>query len=446
MSSESPPFAGPLSCVLLSVGDELVTGLTTDTNSAWISRRLSAVGVRVVAHATVGDDQPTIERAIREAAEKAEILVITGGIGPTPDDLTREALAGVMGAGLVENPGWIAQMEQMFEERGRQMKPGNRKQAGVPEGAELLWNPVGTAAGIVAKIGECRVYSVPGVPREMEAMFDDHIVPWVGRRVEERGGQVIRTRAIHTFGIGESDLAARLDALLRRGGDDAPLQVGTTASRGVVSVRAYARFGGEAEAYETLDTVEKQVREALGELVFGVDDESLPDAVARLLRDHPRQPIVSLAESCTGGLIAKLLTDIPGSSAHFHRGFVTYSNAAKNEILGVPRELLNECGAVSGPVVEAMARGARTREGHGIALAVTGVAGPGGGTSEKPVGTVWIALAAPGKNIDPADPYVFSRRFVFPGDRETVRLRSAYMALTLLRFHLLGQDLAELPL
>ena len=429
---------------LLSVGDELLSGTTVDTNSAYLSSELASAGVAVVGHATVGDDQPTIEEAIRDAAAKCDLLVISGGIGPTPDDLTREALAAVMSVGLVEDESWVAHVEEMFRHRGREMKPGNRKQAGVPEGGELLWNPAGTAAGVRAGVGDCTVFVVPGVPREMKAMAEKHLLPWIRRNAAE-GGRVLKRRAVHTFGIGESDLAARLADLLKRGKADDDLKVGTTANHGVVSVRAYATAASEPEALAALDSVEKAVRDELGDLVFGVDDETLPEAVARCLRDHPRQPIVSLAESCTGGLIAAMLTDVPGSSAHFHRGFVTYSNEAKTQLLGVPADLIAQHGAVSGEVVRAMATAARSSEGHGIALSVSGVAGPGGGTDDKPVGTVWIALCAPGKNADPADPYVFAKRFNFPGDRETVRQRAAYAALTMLRFHLLGRDLDKLP-
>lgn len=452
MSSNLRQELRPVACVLLSVGDELVSGLTVDRNSAWLSRSLAAAGVRVTAHATVADDQPAIERAISEAATRADLLIITGGIGPTRDDLTREALAAVMGRRVIEDAAWIAHMEAMFHARRREMKAGNRKQAGLPEGARLLWNPVGTAAGVAATLqdqnreSETAVFVLPGVPKEMRAMFEQHVAPWVEKQVEQRGGLVIRSRAVHTFGIGESDLAARLDDLLQRRGEDENLQVGTTASGGIVSLRAYARAAGEAEARKLLDAVETRVRQELGDLVVGVDEETLPGAVAKLLQDHPRQPVVSLAESCTGGWIAKLITDLPGSSDYFHRGYVTYSNAAKHELLGVPWEALNEYGAVSLPVVEAMAGGARETQGHGIALAVSGVAGPGGGTGEKPVGTVCIALAAPGGDVGSAKPYVFSRQFRFSGDREMVRLRSAYMALMLLRLHLLGRDLEAMPL
>ena len=437
-----------LTAFLLSVGDELLSGLTVDTNSAHLSRELAGLGVRVVGHATVGDDQPTIETAIRDAAGRAELLVVSGGIGPTPDDLTREALANVIGTEVVEDASWVAQMEKMFAERGRVMKPGNRKQAGVPAGAAMLWNPVGTAAGVRAEIPtsgaphsslltphpSATVFVVPGVPKEMRAMAEQHLVPWVREQVKSRGGKVIKARAIHTYAIGESDLAARLGEMLRRDRDDG-MRVGTTASRGVVSVRAYATAADEAAAVAALDAVERQVRDELGDLVFGVDEQTLAEAVFAALRGRADKPTVATAESCTGGLIAKLLTDVAGSSEHFHRGFVTYSNAAKTELLGVPTNLIERHGAVSGPVVEAMARGATPA--GGVAISVSGVAGPGGGSDDKPVGTVFLGLAA--------DDLTFSRRFSFPGDRETVRLRSAYMALTLLRFHLLGHDLDQLP-
>lgn len=436
--------AQPVTAFILSVGDELVSGLTLDTNSAHFARELAAVGVHCVGHATVGDDQPLIERAIREAAGRCELLVISGGIGPTPDDLTREALAAVLDDELIEHPAWTEHIRQIWSRRGREMPESNRKQATAPSTGALLDNPVGTAGGVQASLDGCEVFVVPGVPREARAMFADSVLPWARQRVAERGGAALRTRALHTFGLGESDLAERLGDLLQRGllGDE--IDVGTTAAHSIVSVRIYARCATVQAACDALDGVERQVRDRLGEAVFGVDDETLPDAVARTLHDHSSQPIVSLAESCTGGLISKLLTDVPGSSAHFHRGLITYSNEAKIELLGVPRELIDEHGAVSEPVAAAMATGARGVEGHGIGLSITGIAGPGGGSKEKPVGTVCIGLAAPSQRADPDSPFVFTNTYYFHGDREMVRLRSAYTALNLLRLHLLGRDVMSL--
>ncbi len=434
---------------ILSVGDELVSGLTVDTNSAWLSLRLAEAGIRVIGHATVGDDQPAIEASIASTAARAALLVITGGIGPTPDDLTREALAAVLGEPLVEDQTWTRHMEAYFAERGREMQRGNLKQALIPHGARLLWNRVGTAAGIDATIlatdreeqarkASCKVVVLPGVPGEMRAMFEEHVFPWVQKHWEEHGGTVVRVRALHTFGLGESDIAARLGNLLRRRDEADGLQVGTTAASGVVSIRAYASAPDESAALVMLDDVEREARETLGDVIFGRDRESLPTVAGRLLRQAPGKPLLRVAESCTGGLLAKLITDIAGSSEYFDRGFVTYTNQAKTQLLGVPAALIETQGAVSEPVAAAMAQGALPKEGSAIALSISGIAGPGGGTEEKPVGTVCIGLAA---NTDRGPATVGSRRFRFVGDREMIRLRSALMALSMLRYYLLDRKM-----
>jgi nicotinamide-nucleotide amidase len=422
-----------VSARILSVGDELASGLTVDTNSAWFSRELAGEGVQVTEHATVADDLPTIVRAIQRMSDGCDLLVISGGIGPTPDDLTREALAEVVGGEVVIHDWWIERIREIWAKRGREMPEANRKQAGAPEGTYLLDNPVGTAAGVGATIDVCRVFVVPGVPKEARAMFDAHVRPAAAEMSARRGGRVLRTRALHTFGMGESDLAEHLGSLLERGHLGPDLEVGTTASRGVVSVRIYASGSSLAAATERLDQVEGRVRAELGSRVFGVDDETLPAAVAKCLRKHPKQPILSLAESCTGGLIAKLLTDLPGSSAFFHRGFVTYSNDSKIKLLNVPTETIARYGAVSEETAAAMAKGVRSVQGDGVSLSVTGIAGPGGGTEAKPVGTVCIGLAGP-------DDLLMTKRYQFHGDREMVRLRSAYMALAMLRLYLIGED------
>jgi nicotinamide-nucleotide amidase len=437
-----------LQAFVLSVGDELTSGLTVDTNTAHIARMLAGEGVQMVGHALVGDHQPTIEAAIRESLPKAGLLVITGGIGPTPDDLTREALAAVLGSPLIEQPEWIEQLEGFFRKRGRIMQPGNRKQATIPEGAALLGNPVGTAAGVRAELRQpgVTVFVLPGVPAEMRAMLDLHVLPWVRQRSggDDGGTRLIRTRSLHTFGMGESEIAARLGDLLRRRDPGERLQVGTTAGGGMVSIRAYAGPATASEAKEMLDAVEREVRQKLGELIFGRDGQTLAEAVGGLIREDPRRPRLRVAESCTGGLLAELITDVPGASDYFDRGFVTYSNDAKTEMLGVPPELLAAHGAVSEPVVTAMAVGALPAQGSGLAVSISGVAGPGGGTDAKPVGTVCIGLART-REAGESEPYVFARTFLFPGDRALIRRRSADMALSLLRYQLLGHDLGRLP-
>jgi nicotinamide-nucleotide amidase len=414
--------------IILSIGDELVLGQTVDTNSAWLRRQLAAVGCAVAAHLTVADDQPAIEQAIEESVGRCDFLVVSGGIGPTEDDLTRQALAAVMRRPLELNETWLAELHKFFEARGRRMPEANRIQAMVPRGASMVFNTAGTAAGIDATYvsGDqktvCRVFVMPGVPKEMQAMFTRDVLPHVKA---QSGGAVILSRTLHTFGLGESAVAERLGELMRR---DRNPSVGTTVTGGVVSLRVNARFGSADEAARRLEETEAACRKALGSLVYGADDETLGRVVGAMLVETRRT--VSTAESCTGGLVATMLTDVPGSSRYFRQGWVTYANEAKAELLGVPAPLLRQHGAVSEPVVAAMAEGARARARTDYALSVSGVAGPDGGTAAKPVGTVWLALASAEGTA--------ARVFNFPGDREWVRDRSAKMALTLLRYHLLG--------
>jgi nicotinamide-nucleotide amidase len=432
--------------IILSIGDELTLGQTVDTNSAWISRQLAAVGCNAVRHLTVGDAQSDIESAIRDAVPLCDFLICSGGIGPTEDDLTRQALAAVMGMELELDAAWMARLEEFFRKLNRPMSPLNSIQAMVPRGATLIENTVGTAAGITATIQasadratslhgvplECRIFCMPGVPKEMKVMFTRDVLPHVQAA---GGGAVILSRTLHTFGMGESNVADLLKAhgdLMQR---DRNPSVGTTVSEGVVSLRLNARFPSADQAARELNATEASCRAALGDLIYGQDHQTLPAVVAGLLFEDPLArkwaPAVATAESCTGGLLAKYLTDIPGSSRYFRQGYITYQNEAKTNLIGVPAELLAEHGAVSEPVAEAMAKGAQCQSGAAFALAITGIAGPGGGTLTKPVGTVCIALASPQR--------VQVRTFVFSGDREMIRDRSAKMALTLLRFQLLGK-------
>jgi len=429
--------------IIISVGDELVSGQTVDTNSAWMSQRLAAAGCAVQAHIVVADDQQAIEQAIRRCAGECDVLIISGGIGPTPDDLTRQALAGVLGQPLEMNESWLRRLEDFFRQRRRPMPEMNRIQAMIPRGAELIENCCGTAAGIHAVLpGGCHVFVLPGVPKEMSAMFEQAVLPFVRQRA---GGAVVLLRALHTFGPGESAIAEMLgSALLDRRRN--PL-VGTTVSGGVVTVRIYSRHASADEARRQMEDTAALCRRALGDLIFGEDDRTLPQAVADLLREHALArryaPAVCTAESCTGGLVAKYLTDVPGSSTFFRQGWVTYSNEAKVRELNVPPEIIERHGAVSEQTACAMALGAARRSGAVFALALSGIAGPDGGTPQKPVGMVCIALASPAHGEPAHEPQlrVQARTFYLPGDRETVRDRAAKMALTMLRYRLLEKDM-----
>ena len=424
------PARAPVTANLLSIGDELVSGLTVDTNSAHAAQRLATAGVVVQRHLTLGDHQPTLETAVRDLATQCDLLLITGGIGPTPDDLTREAVAAVVDDELASDENWVERIRQIWSKRGRTMPESNRKQATYPKSGQLLDNPIGTAGGVGVTIGECQVFVLPGVPREFKAMLDLHVLPWASEQTKQRGGAIVMTRAIHTFGRGESDIAEALHDLLARN-DDPQLDVGTTASAAVVSVRAYARAVDEEHAKRLLDRVESVCRDTLGDAVFGTDDTTLPMAVMQLLQQHRTR--LATAESCTGGLVAKMITDLPGSSDVFHRGLVTYANEAKTEQLGVPEAMLIEHGAVSEPVAGAMAEGARRNDpSSGVAVAITGIAGPGGGSDEKPVGTVCFGLAATGREP-------FTRKLHLHGNRDMVRQRAALTALDMVRRHLLSR-------
>jgi nicotinamide-nucleotide amidase len=381
----------------------------------------------------VPDDQQAIEQAILESVGRCDVLICSGGIGPTEDDLTRQALASVMGVELELSETWLRKLEVFFRRIKRPMSPLNQIQAMIPRGATMIDNPNGTAAGIDATYvsGDqktiCRIFVMPGVPKEMKAMFTAAVLPVVRER---SGGAVILSRTLHTFGLGESSVAEKLGSLMDRKRNPS---VGTTVSGGIVSLRINSRFNSLDEATRELESTEAACRAALGSLIFGAEEETLPTVVHQLILSCPQPPLIRTAESCSGGLVAKMLTDTAGSSAYFDRSFVTYSNQAKQELLGVPTTLIEQQGAVSEPVAKAMAEGARGRQPNVIALALSGIAGPGGGTPTKPVGTVCIALAHDGGTA--------VRTFTLSGDREMVRDRSAKMALTMLRFHLLGQPL-----
>jgi len=414
--------------ILLSVGSELVCGQTVDTNSAYLAQELGRAGIETVEHLTVGDDAAALAAALRRAADAAELVVVTGGLGPTADDVTREALAAAMGAELVEDPASVEHIAAFFRRRGRTMAPANRRQALLPTGAEALDNPAGTAPGISARLGRARVFVLPGVPHEMRRMFAEQVA---GRLPP--GGAARAARVVHTFGAGESDVGARLETLMRA---DGPVRVGTTVAAGLVSVRIWARGASPDEAAARAEQTVAEVRRRLGDLVVGEDDETMAEVVGRALRQAGQT--LATAESCTGGLIGQMITAVPGSSDYYLGGVVAYANAVKQRELDVPAALLAEHGAVSEPVARAMAAGCRARFAADWALGVTGIAGPAGGTADKPVGLVFVGLAGPeeaGDRDTPGGPAgrVDVQRHVFPGTRDHVRLRAALTALNMLR-------------
>jgi nicotinamide-nucleotide amidase len=419
-----------MDAVIISCGTELVTGQCVDTNSAWLSAQLTPLGVKVVEHVTVGDDVTHLASAIRRALDGASLVILTGGLGPTLDDVAREAIAAALEKPLEENSEALAQVRAFFDRWQRPMPESNRRQAMIPRGCEVIPNPRGTAPGIRYSRDDRHLYAFPGIPTEMQAMFNAAVLP---RLHAVTGGATTESARLLCFGISEAKLGELLADLMQRGRNPS---VGTTASQAVLSVRVLAEGGSADEARRLLQADVVEIDRRLGTIIFGQDDDTLECVVARLLVEHGKT--IATAESCTGGLLAKRLTDIPGSSAYFLRGYVTYADAAKVDLLAVPADLVSKHGAVSEHVAGAMARGCRRAAGSDYAISITGIAGPTGGSPpEKPIGLVYIGLAH--------STGVETLR-VLCGDhltRDEIRDRSCKTALNLLRLRLLGVGSAE---
>ena len=402
---------------LISVGTELLLGQITDTNATYISRRLADIGVDVYFRVTVGDNQSRLCSVLRQALERSEVIIVTGGLGPTGDDLTRESVAEATGRPLVRDERAARRLEEWFQRRNYPLSKINYKQALVPEGARLVDNTCGTAPGLLVEHGGAVIFAVPGPPTEMRAMVDRDVIPYLKER---SGGLQLFSRRLHFCDIGESMVQERLTDLFENQTDPtlAPL-----ASPGEVVVRLSTKAATPEEAEAKLTPMEAEIRARLGVHVYGVDDETMEVAVGHALRE--RGLTLALAESCTGGTIAGRVTDVPGASDYLIGSVVAYSNQVKQDVLGVPEALLAAHGAVSEPVARAMAEGVKERFGADFGLATTGIAGPTGGTPEKPVGLVFIACAGPNQMV--------CEQQTVLGTREQFKQRVSQMALNLLR-------------
>ncbi len=414
--------------MILGIGDELLLGQTADTNGASLARALSELGLEVIRRGMLPDRPGAIRDGVESAMAVAEVVLLTGGLGPTPDDLTRDAVAELLGLPIEVDSGLLERLRARFRARGYGEPPaGSEAMAQVPRGARILANPLGAAPGLALESpqgGLCIL--LPGVPRETWALLEEEVIPLLRARFGARLRPAVH-RTIHTFGVPESVLAQEMAAVLPS--DLGGVSLAYLPYQGGVRLRLTARqVEGGPDALEAIRRVEAALEPVVGPFRFESETGSLAEAVGEdLLRAGVT---LAVAESCTGGLIAKLLTDVPGSSAYFLGGVVAYANEAKARILRVEERLLERDGAVSRSVAEAMARGVASLFGAEAGIGVTGVAGPGGGTDEKPVGTVWYA-ASLGQRV-------VSRRGLFPGDRGDVRIRAARSALFLL-LRALGQ-------
>jgi len=414
---------------VVTVGTELVLGLTVDTNAAELGRALAATGVEVVRHVAVADRAEAIAAVVSDALARTGAVIVTGGLGPTRDDITKRVVADIFGKPLVLDPGVLQSLEARFRRFGRPMPAMNRSQAEIPAGASVLPNPRGTAPGLwIEDTGRLAVL-LPGVPAEMRGLLHEEVLPRLARRVGAAGAApVIGSRTVRTTGVPESALAERFAGIEER---LAPLTLAYLPGAAGVDLRVTAWALGADEAAHRLDEAVAALHAVAGSDAYGEDDADLAAVVLDLAR--ARRISLAVAESCTGGEIAQRLTAVPGASDTFLGGVVAYDNRLKTDLLDVPGALLTTPGAVSEECVRAMVEGARRRLAAGAAVAVTGIAGPGGGSDEKPVGTVWLAASCG----DPAT--VRTARRLLPGDRGEIRARATQAALDLLRRLLTNQ-------
>ena len=413
-----------LTAEIIAIGSELLTPQRSDTNSLWLTQKLNDIGIEVMLKTVVGDDEARLEEAIRDAVKRSDIVITTGGLGPTEDDITRQASAKAIGKGLEYHVALEIELLERFGRWGREMPEINKRQAYVIEGAEILPNPNGSASGMYIEIGNARIAIFPGPPREMRPMFENFVFD---RLKAAAGDVVVSRRILKVSGMGESAVDEAIAPIYVT---YPAVQTSILFSKSEVEVHLSAKSKNAAEANATLAELTEKIVGKLGVAVFSVQGETMEEVVGKLLVASGKS--LSVAESCTGGLIGTRLTDVPGSSAYFLEGVTAYSNEAKMRTLGVPEATLSEFGAVSAEAASAMATGMRERAKTDYAISVTGIAGPDGGTVEKPVGTVFLGYSdATGSK---------TLKLVLPGDRELIRWRSSQAALDYLRRQLLGSS------
>ncbi|HXI93701.1 MAG TPA: competence/damage-inducible protein A [Blastocatellia bacterium] len=402
---------------IIAIGSELLTPHRTDTNSLWLTERLNSVGIEVQLKTIVGDHEAILEESVRDALKRSEVIISTGGLGPTEDDITRKVFARVTGRQLTLDYEVLAGIRERFASRGYQMTPNNERQALIPQGARVLPNPNGTAPGMKIEQDGKLIVLLPGPPRENQPMFVDHVMADLERM--SRGVRIAK-RVLKVTGLGESALDDMIAPIYKEYTNPSTTILFTDSE---IEIHLTAMAETAARAEEIAEELTGKLEEKLGYYLYSTTGESLEEVVGYRLR--LKQFTIATAESCTGGLVAERITRVPGSSDYFAGSIVSYTNEAKARLLGVADEMIERNGAVSGEVAEAMARGVKERIGATIGVSVTGTAGPGGGTDAVPVGTVYIGLAD--------DVVTSNRRLVLMGDRHLVRWRASTVALEMVR-------------
>ena len=411
-----------LSAEIIAIGSELLTPERTDTNSLWLTEKLNEIGIEVKLKTIVGDDEMRLEETIRDAVKRSEVVITTGGLGPTEDDITRQISARATGRQLVFHEELVTELRERFRRWGREMPEINKRQAYVIEGARVLPNPNGSAVGMSLEIDGKFVVVLPGPPRELKPMFETYVLP----ELKKAAGEIyVKRRILRVSGMGESAVDEIIAPIYK---SHANVQTSILFNKTEIEVQLIAQAGSEAEAEKVLDELAAKIADKLGVAVFALNGELMEEVIGSLLSENEKT--VSVAESCTGGLICERLTEISGSSKYFIEGVIAYANEAKIKTLNVSPETIEKHGAVSKETAEAMAKGMREMAQTDYAISVTGIAGPTGGSDEKPVGTVFIGYADETK--------VKSLKIILPGDRYLIRWRASQAALDYLRRQILN--------
>lgn len=409
-----------MKCEIIAVGTELLLGNIVNTNAQYLSQKLADIGIDVYYNLVVGDNMQRLKDTIRTSLCRSDLIITSGGLGPTADDLTKEGVSEALGLKLISHEASIKKIEAMFKVMGRTMTENNIKQGYIPEGATVLENNNGTAPGVLIEKDGKIIILLPGPPKELYPMFEDKVLPYLKTKVHS----TIKSRMLRVIGIGESAAEDMLKEIIK---SQTNPTIAPYAKDGEVHLRITAKSDKIEEADKLIDQMEEKVKAILGENIYGYDEESLEEVVLKLLQE--RNITISLAESCTGGLIANRLTDVPGASASLICGVVSYSNASKINILGVSEDTISKYGAVSRKTAEEMAYGVKRINGTDIGLSITGIAGPCGGSDEKPVGLCYIGVAIGDK--------VMAHKFNFNGNRKKIKWNSSSRALDFLRRELL---------